>query len=107
MSQDEVRERFYELSYYTLAHSDPAFIHQHIVDAFTAETANRDTKPIAVAFALISLCLYLEKNYTGKQVQSAHMALARHKRAWPNFNLPEVRGEITATAVLSEQAWPQ
>ena len=104
MNKDEVQEQFYELSYYTLAHPDPAFIHQHVVDAFTAQTADRDTKPIAVAFALIGLCLYLEKNYTGKQVQLAHMTLARHKREWPKFELPETRGEITVADVLSEEA---
>ena len=104
MNKDEVQEQFYELSYYTLAHPDPAFIHQHVVDAFTAQTADRDTKPIALAFALIGLCLYLEKNYTGKQVQLAHMALARHKREWPKFELPETRGEVTVGDVLSEPA---
>lgn len=102
MNKDEMQEEFYELSYYTLAHPDPAFIHQHVVDAFTAQTADGDTKPIAVAFALIGLCLYLEKNYTGKQVQLAHMALARHKRDWPKFDLPEARGAITVTDVLKE-----
>ena len=29
-------ELFHELSFYTLAHPDPAFIHQHIVDAYAA-----------------------------------------------------------------------
>ena len=64
MSQDEAPERSTSSLSYTLAHPDAAFIHQHIVDAFTAQTANRDSKPIAVAFALIGLGLYLEKNYT-------------------------------------------
>jgi hypothetical protein len=66
------QEKYYELSYYTLAHDDPRFIHQHIVDAFAAQTANQDTNPIKVAFALIGLYLYLEKDYTGKEVQLAH-----------------------------------
>ena len=102
MSHDELQQKFYELSYYTLAHPDPAFIHQHIVDAFTAQTADEDSKPIAVAFALIGLCLYLEKNYTGKQVQLAHMQIARRKREWPKFDLPDERGVITVADVLSE-----
>ena len=104
MTPDELQEKFYELSYYTLAHPDPAFIHQHIVDAHTAQTADADSKPIGVAFALIGLCLYLEKNYTGKQVQLAHMALARRKRDWPKFDLPVSRGEITVADVLNEPA---
>jgi len=95
-------EQYYELSYYTLAHPDPQFIHQHIVDAFAAETANRQTKRISLAFALIGLCLYLEKSYTGKQVQAAHQALANRKKDWPRFELPEDRGDITAADVLSK-----
>jgi hypothetical protein len=106
MNDDELQARFYELTYYTLAHPDPAFIHQHIVDAFIAQTADKDSKPTGVAFALIGLCLYLEKNYTGKQVQLAHMALARRKRDWPKFDLPESRGEITVADVLTEPAGP-
>ena len=106
MNNDELQEKFNELTYYTLAHPDPAFIHQHIVDAFIAQTADKDSKPIGVAFALIGLYLYLEKKYTGKQVQLAHMALARRIRAWPKFDLPESRGEITIADVLNEPAGP-
>src|ERR1041385_3364300 len=107
MNNDEPQEKFNELTYYTLTHPDPAFIHQHIVDAFIAQTADKDSKPIGVSFALIGLYLYLEENYTGKQVQLAHMALARHKRDWPKFDLPESRGEITVADVLSEPAGPK
>ena len=107
MNRDELQEKFYELSYYTLAHPDPAFIHQHIVDAFAVQTADENSKPIAVAFGLIGLYLYLEKNYTGKQVQLAHMALARHKREWPKFDLPDARGDITVTDVLNEPPGPK
>ena len=107
MNPDELREKFYELSYYTLAHPEPAFIHQHVVDAFTAQTADEDSKPIAVAFALIGLCLYLEKNYTGREVQLAHTALARRKRDLPKFQLPHLRGEITVADVLREPAGPK
>src|ERR1044071_3157209 len=106
MDRAELQENFYELSYYTLAHPDPAFIHQHIVDAFIAQTADKDSKPIGVAFALIGLYLYLEKKYTGKQVQLAHMALARRKKDWPKFDLPQSRGEITVADVLNKQAGP-
>ena len=106
MNHAELQEKFNELTYYTLAHPDPAFIHQHIVDAFIAQTADKDSKPIGVAFALIGLYLYLEKNYTGKQVQLAHMALARRKQDWPKFDLPESRGEITVADVLNEPAGP-
>ena len=107
MNKDQEQEKFYELSYYTLAHPDPAFIHQHIVDAFGAQTADENSKPIGVAFALMGLCLYLEKNYTGKQVQLAHMALARPNHEWPKFDLPQSRGEVTVADVLNEPAGPE
>ena len=37
-----------ELAFYTLAHGDPAFIHQHVVDAWMLQTADETTKPIAI-----------------------------------------------------------
>jgi len=103
MSESSLEQaRYYELSYYTLAHKDPRFLHQHIVDAFAAQTADENTKPIKLAFALIGLYLYLEKNYTGKQVQSAHVALANRQKEWPKLDLPETRGQITVEDVLAE-----
>jgi hypothetical protein len=45
-----------------------------------------DTKPIAVAFSLAGLYLHVEKGFSGRQVQRAHMQLARRrKRTWPTF----------------------
>lgn len=73
MFQDD--ELYNQLAFYTLAHPDPAFIHQLLVDAYGAQHADETTKPIAVLFSLIGLYLHLEKGYTGKQVQRAHMRL--------------------------------
>ena len=97
----EGREEYHELSYYTLAHPDPSFIHQHIVDAYTAQSANADTKPIAVAFSLIGLCLYVEDHLSGREVQRVHMKLARNRKAWPTFRLPQQRGTITVSDVVA------
>ena len=74
-------DAYSELSYYTLAHPDPAFIHQHIVDAQTAQCADEKVKPIALAFALIGLHLYVEQNRSGREVQRVHMELARTRRS--------------------------
>ena len=95
------RDAYNELQCYTLAHRDPAFIHQHVVDVFAAQQATAETKPIALTFALVGLYLHVEKGFTGRQVQRAHMALARHKRSWPSFSLPADRGPITAVDVMS------
>ena len=95
------QDLYNELSYYTLSHTDPVFIHHPAVDAFEAQTANEQTKPITITFALMGLYLYLEKNYSGKQVQMAHMKVAQHTNiVWPTFILPAQRGVVTVADVL-------
>lgn len=95
-----------ELLAYTLAHRDPAFIHQHAVDAITLQHADAQTKPIAVTFALVGLFLHLEKRLTGRQVQQMHQRLAARKRPWPSFPLPARRGTLTAADVLTHPPGP-
>lgn len=94
------QEAFYELSYYTLSTKQEEFIHQYIVDAFAAQTADENTKPIAVNFGLIGLYLHLERGYSGKMVQKAHMELAKYKDKLPTIALPKERGDITVFDVL-------
>lgn len=99
---DETPEQilFYELSCYTQSHPDPLFIHQYIVDAYAAQTADENTKPITITFALIGLYLHVERNFTGKEVQNAHVKLGRYGKKWPSFDLPEFRGEIRVGDVI-------
>ena len=94
------RDAYEELSCYTLAHGHPSFIHQHVVDAFAAQEADENTKPIALTFALAGLYLHVERGLSGRQVQLAHMKMAQRKRQWPAFSLPRERGTITAAAVI-------
>jgi hypothetical protein len=95
---------FHQLSFYTLAHPDPVyFIHQHAVDAFAAQTADENTKSIKLTFGLIGLYLFLEKRYTGKQVQNAHIKLSQNKKVWPSLALPKHRGNITVSDVLQAE----
>ncbi len=98
------RDAYHELCGYTVTRGDPAFIHQHVVDAFTAQTADENTKPITLTFALVGLYLHVERHFTGKQVQQAHGYLARRKRSWPSFPLPGKRGATTAIDVLAHSA---
>ena len=94
-------QAFHELSFYTLAHPDrERFIHQHIVDAYTAQTASEHTKPIGLLYALVGLYLTLERGYTGKEVQRAHLQLARDKTDFPPLSLPADRGTIKVSDVL-------
>jgi hypothetical protein len=97
-----MQQPFHELSFYTLSLGDIEFIHQHSVDAFTAQNADIHSKPISIIFALAGLYLHLEKNFTGKEVQLAHMQMAKRKKVWPLIQLPGNRGQITVTDVLSE-----
>jgi hypothetical protein len=100
----EEREAYEELSFYTLSHGDPTFIHQHIVDTFAAQHARPDSKPISVAFALIGLYLYIEKGFTGREVQKAHMRLAKKRRMSPTFPIPESQVDMTVHDVLQASA---
>jgi hypothetical protein len=102
MSLEE--DAYAELCCYTLTHGGASFLHQHVVDAFTVQLADDRTKPIALTFGLVGLYLHIEKQFTGKQVQRAHMRLARRKRGWPVFPLPRERGAVTAIDVLAAPA---
>ncbi len=94
------QEAYDELRCYTLGLRDPAFVHQHVVDAFTAQHADAHTKPIALTFALVGLCLLVERQFSGRQVQRVHTELARNKQSWPVFPLPVKRGVITVVDVV-------
>jgi len=94
------RDAYDELCAYTLTHGDITFIHQHVVDAWAAQHATPASKPIGVTFALAGLYLHVERQLTGRQVQLAHMKMARQKRSWPTFVLPEQRGAMVAIDVM-------
>ena len=95
-------EQYHELTFYTLSHQDMlSFIHQHIVDAQGAQTADKKTKPITIIFSLVGLYLYVEKDFTGRRVQQFHMKMAKNKRPWPQINLPINRGDINVSDVLA------
>jgi hypothetical protein len=97
------QDAYSELACYTLVHPDPSFIHQYIVDAYAAQHADECSKPISVAFALAGLYLHLERQYSGRAVQQAHMQLAKQKKLWPRFPLPTFRGEMTVADVVQAE----
>ncbi|MBO0935580.1 hypothetical protein J2I47_03365 [Fibrella sp. HMF5335] len=86
-----------ELEYYTLSLADPYFIHQLVVDTYGAQHTGPQTRPITTAFALIGLQLAIEKGYTGRQVQQAHMALALQQKNWPRLTMPDQTGTLTVS----------
>jgi hypothetical protein len=107
MTPEYEQEALNKLTAWTLSLRDGAFIHQHVVDAWAAQHADEDAKPIRVAFALIGLYLHIEKGFTGRQVQLAHVKLAqphgrgRPRKEWPQFTLPKKRGTITVVDVMA------
>jgi len=104
MPLSEMEDAYDELCAYTLTHGGREFIHQHVVDAHAAQQADERSKPIGVTFALIGLYLHVVKGYTGRQVQQAHMRLAKRKQQWPAFVLPVTRGSITPLEVMKTPA---
>lgn len=89
-----------------MAHPDPGFIHQHVVDAYGAQTADKYTKSIRLIFSLVGLYLMLEKGFTGKEVQAAHMTLSKTKDHLPEISIPEFKGKITIDEVLDTPEGP-
>lgn len=92
---------YHEVCAYTLTRGDDTFIHQHVVDAWAAQHASVDSKPIGVFFALVGLYLHIERGFTGRDVQRVHMQLAKRPEPWPVTMLPVARGGITAIDVLA------
>jgi hypothetical protein len=101
------QDLFNELTFYTLSHGDPRFIHQHVVDAYAAQHADEQTKPIGVVFALVGLYLFLEKGFNGRLVQQMHLRLSRRRKQWPRLPLPTgPRGAVSVSAVIAAQPGP-
>jgi hypothetical protein len=96
-----------ELSYYTLAHGDRVFIHQHVVDAYGAQHIRPSTSTIGAAFALTGLYLAVERGFTGRQVQQMHMVMARASKQWPRFDPPQQVGPLTVGDVVATEAGPE
>ena len=96
-----------ELSYYTLAHRDPTFIHQHLVDAYGAQHVRQSPSTIGAAFALAGLYLTVERRFTGRQVQQMHIRMARTSKRWPRFDPPEEVGPLTVADVLAVEPGPR
>jgi hypothetical protein len=96
----ECRNLSHQLTIYTLERRDSFFIHQVVVDAYAAQHYKSETPTIGLAFALFGLCLLLEHDATGKEVQEAHQRLAQEKRTWPSFAVPVTRGTMTVADVL-------
>lgn len=104
---DPLLSTYDELLCYTLTHAGSEFIHQHIVDAWTAQRADASTKPIGLTFALIGLYLQCQHKQTGREIQLAHMRLAKQGGPWPTFSIPDRKGSMTVLEVMAKPAGPE
>ena len=95
-----------ELSYYTLAHGDPRFIHQHLVDGYGAQHLRQSKSTIGAAFALAGLYLAVERGFTGREVQQMHILMARNAKQWPLFEQPVNVGPLTVADVAAVDPGP-
>jgi hypothetical protein len=100
----ECWELYGELTAYNMERMDPTFLHQLCVDAYGAQHSGRLVKPITTVFALVGLYLAVERGFTGRQVQKAHMKLAGKTVDWPRLELPERTCEMTVSDVLNTEA---
>ncbi len=103
----DCRARFDELSLYTVAQGRDYFIHQHAVDTYGAQHVNEDSRPIAVVFTLMGLYLWLEKGFSGLQVQRMHMLFGKRMWDWPKIEPPKQRIAVTVASVLEAEPGPQ
>jgi hypothetical protein len=78
-----------------------------VVDTYAAQHAGGTTRTITVAFGLTGLYLALEKGYTGRQVQRAHMQIAKIQKDWPRLQPPAMPAECTVLDVLHAPEGPK
>ena len=88
------------LAAYNLMGGRRDFIHQEAVDAYAAQHPGPPGKPISVWFGLVGLHLALDGGRTGREVQLAHMRLARRRHTWPMLPAPaDLTGMVVADVV--------
>jgi hypothetical protein len=101
-----MQEHYNELACFTLNLHDERFVHQYVVDAFTCQYADDNTKPISLTFALAGLYLFIEKGYSGREVQKFHTLMSKRKMAWPIFIVPyyqELPVDISSVIASNDQ----
>jgi Family of unknown function (DUF5946) len=100
----ECLQHFHTLAGMHFDEADPGFIHQIAVDCYGAQHVGGMAKPVTAAFSLIGLCLHLEHGFSGRQVQAAHMALARTRNPWRLLAAPTTHYAVTVDSVLACEA---
>jgi hypothetical protein len=95
-----------QLTSYNVERSLADFRHQEAVDAYAAQHPGPPARPITLWFALVGLHLAVDLGCNGRQVQRAHLRLARHRRPWPALPPPARRPTTTVADVLAHLYGP-
>ncbi|MBT2725789.1 hypothetical protein J7E63_02405 [Bacillus sp. ISL-75] len=77
---EECYRKYCELSIYTMSRQDVNFIHQHVIDTYSAQHAGRDMKDITVVYSLIGLYYAIEHGFKGEQVQPPAIVLLKRDK---------------------------
>lgn len=99
----ECWELYGELTASNMERTDPFFFHQLCVDAYGAQHSGGPVKPVTTVFALVGLHLTVERGFTGRQVQKAHMDLA--KKAGPGFDWPRLEPPAQKWDMTVSDVW--
>jgi hypothetical protein len=97
----QCKDLYYELAFYTLSKRDKEFIHQYAVDAYGAQHITKNSKEITVGATLIGLFLLAEHNYSGREIQQAHIKLGNKMRDLKIVNLPKEMAKYNVLNVLN------
>jgi hypothetical protein len=103
MADASEQKHYDKLCAWSLSRGDAAFVHQLVVDCWAAQHATANSRPISPVFALIGLYLHLEHGYSGRQVQLAHMKLAKNRKQWPKLLPPLERGNFRVEEAFHAQ----
>ena len=84
----ECIQLYHELSANFIMSPDVTFVPNMRLTHMVLQHSGNRVKNIRTAFSLIGLYLAVEREYTGRQVQHAHMELAKRNIKWSSFILP-------------------
>ncbi|MFO7289894.1 MAG: DUF5946 family protein [Bacillota bacterium] len=103
LASGECWELYGELTANNMEEMDPFFHHQLCVDAHGAQHSGGPVKPITTVFAPVGLYLAVERGFYGRQVQIAHMKLAKKAgkgAEWTRLEPPERPGDSAVLDVM-------
>lgn len=92
---------YHDLSAYLMMNPDITFSTQHVVDAYSVQHSGKQVKNIRTAFSLVGLYLAVERGYSGRQVQQAHMERAKRNIHWSSFELSTQPYTLSVADVLA------